>query len=347
MGCRGSQCQDQGEFVLTQPYAGFEDTVVSSIFSDKSTKPSIDTFLRNQKQLKAYPRDFASVLSTVKMYMKDVPQYEEMMTVLQVWERCVYRKLQAEVMLQQDIHTTVALESTGLRFTVTHEVDGIRNFSAIRYFCEELTNRKLISKFLHTKEYRGIEDFLLSLTPLTVSFYLEIGGEIDCGIGVTKPMAQTDLSRFLTLVSDAEGLGKWCYTVQPIPVFFTCSVMSHRKTCGLYLFDGEKEQNYTRAISLFEFYGAPLPVDIAEFVKTASCEEVHSIISYGEQGIYRLGIQVTGLDPLRISELGGLLETPFEQAKSEKFTRSARRDVVVRLELSADGYVLTQSLSLS
>ena len=349
MGCRGSQCQDQGEFVLTQPLSAFQDTVVSSIFSDKSTKPSIDTFLRNQKQVKSYPRDFSSILGTAKLYLKDSPHYPDFLSLLHLWHRLVYRTLQQEALVPQDVHTVVALESTGQLFTITHEVDGIRDFEAIRRFCEEMKLLQVDLKLpeLMHREYERIEDFLLSLTPLTISFYLQLGEEVDCGIGVNKPMGQTQLSRFLTMVSDAEGLGKWCYGAQPIPVGFTCSVTAPIKTCSLYLFDGEKDLNYDRALSLFDFYGAPLPLAISELLKTASCEEVNSLITYGPGGIQRLGIQVSGLEGVRIRELGGLLETPFEQEKCAKFTRSANNEAAVKLELSAAGFVLTQSLTLS
>jgi hypothetical protein len=354
MGCKASQCQDQSEFLVTQPLPSFENTVVSSIFSDKSTKPSIDTFLRNQKLLTSSPLEFSTIFATAKLYLRDRSNFSELVQVLNIWQIEVFAQLQNSVMLAQDLHTIVALDSTGQRFIITHEVDGVRDFSMIRRFWKQIKLMKLSMDLpeFDEREFERSEQFLESLTPLTISFFLKLGSDLDCGmsytgIGVNKPMGQSQLSQFFSLLSDTEGLGKWCYAVQPIPVGFFCALGSGEKTCSLYLFDGERELNYSRAMSLFEFYGAPLPTNIAEFLKTASGEEVHSLVTFGSSGILRLGIQVRGLEQSRVMELGQLLESPFEAEKCDKFNRTGRNHTVVQMELCSSGFVLTQSTSIS
>ena len=42
----------------------------------------------------------------------------------------------------------------------------------------------------------------MELAPLTVTFYLSLGDEIDFGIGINKPIDRKNLSRFLQNSSD-------------------------------------------------------------------------------------------------------------------------------------------------
>ena len=185
MGCQVSECQEANEFLLTQPVPSFESTIVSNSYtlSDKSTKPSIDTFVRNQKLLTSSPLAFASVFSTARMVLRDQPNFPCLAAAMKLWKKTVYSPLQEALLLAEDMHTTIAYESTGEVFTITHEVDGLRVFSMIQAFCEQLRTLPLSlpCPTINPDAFSKIEGFLLSLTPLTVSFYLKLGAEIDCG----------------------------------------------------------------------------------------------------------------------------------------------------------------------
>ena len=350
MGCQVSDCTDNNEFLLTQPLPSLDATLISSCttLSDKSTKPSINTFVRNRKLLASQPLEFPTVASTVRMFMKEKRNYGDLEVAMKLWRKLVYVPLQDTALLPEDLHTTLSYESTGERFTITHEVDGIRVFHMVPHFCRVLADLQLAtSTSVPTpEEYERVETFLMSLSPLTVSVFVSLGERIEAGIGVVKPMEQRELREFWGMVEDSDGVEEWCGATQPIPVSFMFTMGSQEATVSLYLFDGEKEVNFTKALSIFEYFGAPLPENIAEFLKMASGEELHCILHLSPRGISRFGVQVTGLELPRIVELCGLLDSPFEEKKSWQFGRAGNEGPAVRLELTPEGFTLTQLISI-
>jgi hypothetical protein len=282
------------------------------------------------------------------MFMKEKRNYGDLEVAMKLWRKLVYIPLQDTALLPEDLHTTLSYESTGEHFTITHEVDGIRVFHMVPCFCRALANLQLATGSLTptADDYERIEDFLMALSPLTVSVFLRLGERIEAGIGVVKPMEQRQLREFWGMVEDPDGVEEWCMETQPIPVSFLFTLGSPEAVVSLYLFDGEKEVNFSKALSIFEYLGAPLPDNIAEFLKMASGEELHCILHLSSGGISRFGVQVTGLELPRIIELCGLLDSPFEEKKSWQFGRAGNEGPAVRLELTPAGFTLTQLISI-
>ena len=350
MGCQTSDCTDTSEFLLTQPVPSLDATLISNCttLSDKSTKPSINTFVRNRKLLSSQPLEFPTVTATVRMFMRDRRNYGDLEVAMKLWRKLVYMPLQDAALLPGDLHTTLSFESTGERFTITHEIDGIRVFSMVPQYCQALSRLQLETQtpVPSDEEYERVERFLKALSPLTVTVFVSLGDTVEAGIGVVKPMEQGHLTEFCGMAQDTDGVEQWCAENQPIPVSFLFTLGTREAAVSLYLFDGEKDVNFNKALSIFEFFGAPLPGNIAEFLKMASGEEIHCVLRMSPRRISRFGVQVTGLELPRIIELCGLLDSPFEEKKSMQFGRTGNESPAVRLELTSSGFTLTQLINI-
>ena len=98
-----------------------------------------------------------------------------------------------------DLKTIISLDSPGKNIIIKHELDEIRNYDMIKVFYSKIKNylKSNIFKVFDSESYQKKVEFLISLCPLTISFYLKLGLEIDFGIGVEKPIDRKQMARFL------------------------------------------------------------------------------------------------------------------------------------------------------
>lgn len=333
MGCRYSNCTEDANLGDTHKLFELEASAMSS---EKSTKPSFDFMPRPKTP-------FQALRATAKAWLRSRANYSELMETLALWEERVYSQLEASVVLAEDLHSSVSMDAHSL--TLAHEVDGVRVGALVGDFCAAVQSCYVIT---HVPEYdpsqaQAIEDFLLSLRPLTYTFYLTLGSSIDCGVGVNKPMDQRELARFLKSAGDHEGLARWTYEVQPVPTLFTFSYLTSSRSCGFYIFGGEKQDNYRKALALFECNGAPLSEAAAELVGTARSEEASACVTLDEQGVVSLGMQVRGLDPHIASELGSLIDPHFDPVQWRRLEVEGQLTTV---ELRKDGWLLRNTASV-
>lgn len=340
MGCKASYCQDPNEFLLTHKGVLNETSTVSSPVSHKSTTPSLET--DSAKGLMPFER----LRRMAKCCLRDRPNYMELMDLISLWNETIYSKLELLVGMPEDLNTRVGVDSEGSSFFIIHEVDGIRNFSFIRDFCMKMNQGLQLTKSTRFNQeyYEYVQNFLRSLSPLTVSFYLTLGSELDCGIGINKPMNHKNLSQFLLTCPERESISRWCYLKnQPIPINFTYSMLFVKKTCKFYIFDGHKNSNFDRGFSIFDFFGAPLEEAVSAHFRRSRSDEIVSFFTLDENRVTTLGIEVQGLEST--TEIARKLDAPFDEKKWVRFRNMLGEGKIV-LELSSEGYHLVQICGL-
>jgi len=310
MGCELSHCDNSNEMQLTGSL-GDSNTLVSSLNNSYySTKPSLNTATKQKKLLEFSSDQFFKAKSYVRKFLRDSEHFPQLNEILDIWQERVYEPLQNTVMLPADLNIKLTTYSESSSVTLYLEVDGVRKFSFIQDFCEEVS--RLDSRFRLLSKFEMNSRFLLSLTPLTTCFYITLGEEVDCGIGINKPLDKRQLAEFLHESQERPNISKWCYSVNsPIPVNFFYSVISTLQSVTFYFFEEEKLQNFNKGFSMFEYFGAPVSAQLQQLVKTANCEEVRCSLSFDQNSVKTMVMQVRDIPLQRSLQIGDSLDTPF------------------------------------
>ena len=207
MGCRSSICTDPNELLLSQHLHDKEIDITMPV-SEKSTNHSINTLVnRNSKSIDAGRPGFL-LKSFCMLILKSFENSEELVQISELWVSEIYKSLEDSVSLPEDLRTLISIDSSGKNIFIKHEIDGIRNYEKVAWFCQKIQkigNNSKIEKFKY-KNFIKSEEFLMGLGPLTISVYIKLGNEIDCGIGIEKPLDRKQMSQFISLSSEAKNL---------------------------------------------------------------------------------------------------------------------------------------------
>ena len=179
----------------------------------------------------------------------------------------------------------------------------------------------------------------MSLCPLTMSVYIKLGNEIDCGIGIEKPLDRKQMSQFISLSNEAKNIATWCNNNgQPIPIACNFSTLSNKKSINFYIFDGLKEQNFNRGLSAFYHFGAPVPEKLQALILDSKGEEVNCFLEFDNNCISSISIMT------QIFEANSLLKE-LETSVDEKMWIQFQNFFVVKylsLDLSSEGFLLRE-----
>jgi hypothetical protein len=226
------------------------------------------------------------------------------MRILDYWEDLVLKK--TEELVQVSELSFSINESTKPEVLISLQVDGLRKFDFLQKFLKKL---KETCGFLGLSPdvVKENQEFIQDLTPLTVHFYLLLGKEVDFGIGVNKAIDRKNFSRFLQYSADRKTLTQWSYVgIMPIPVSMNFSLVKQAKSCSFYIFDGEKDQNFSKAFAIFEHLGAPVDEKVKKAFWAARSAETCCKVWLESEKIVEVAVEVNQLpwqDYLNISEL--------------------------------------------
>lgn len=341
MGCKSSLCTDSNELILSQHLHEKEIDVTIPV-SEKSTNHSLNTILnRNSRSIEPGKPAFL-LKSFCVLMLKSFDNCEELLSVAELWITEIFKSLEDSVALVEDLRTIVSIDSSGNSLVIKHEVDGLRSFERVAWFCQKIqamVKKTKLEKFKY-KHFCKSEEFLMSLGPLTISLYLKLGNEIDCGIGIEKPLDRKQMSQFLSLSSEAKNIATWCNNNgQPIPVSCSFSTLSSKQCINFYIFDGLKEQNFTRGLSAFYHFGAPVPEKLQEIIQEAKSEEANCLLEFDENCISSVSLMTQVFEaPLSILKY---LDTPVDEKKWMQF-QNIFAVKSISLDLSSDGFLLKQ-----
>ena len=341
MGCKSSLCTDSNELLLSQHLHEKEIDITIPV-SEKSTNHSLNNLLnRNSKSLEPGRPGFL-LKSFCKLMLKSFDNSEELLIISDLWTSEIYKSLEDSVTLVEDLRTLVSIDSSGKNIVIKHEIDGIRNYEKVAWFCQKiqtLVKSSNIRKFKY-KNFIKSEEFLMSLGPLTISMYLKLGVDLDCGIGIEKPLDRKQMSQFLSLSTEAKNIATWSnINGQPIPISCSFSTLTNNKCINFYIFDGLKEQNFNRGLSAFYHFGAPVPEKLQNVLFEEKSEEVNCFLEFDNNSISSVSLMVQAFDLslLLLKEL----DTPFDEKKWMQF----QNFFTVRflsLDLSSDGFTLRE-----
>ena len=225
---------------------------------------------------------------------------------------------------------------------IKHEIDGLRSFEKIAWFSQKiqtLVKKAKIEKFKY-KNFIKSEEFLMSLGPLTISVYVKLGNDIDCGIGIEKPLDRKQMSQFLALSSEAKNIATWSNNNgHPIPISCSFSALSSKKCINFYIFDGLKEQNFSRSLSSFYHFGAPVPEKLQSIMLEGKADEVNCFLEFDNHCISSVSIMTQAFEAG--TQLLKELDTPVNEKKWMQF-QNLFSVKFLSLELSSEGFVLKE-----
>lgn len=342
MGCQSSMCADSTELILSQPLGGkFID--VNFPVSEKSTNLSMNTPQRIEKEKNTESaRKFYLLKSVIKISLRDFKNFNEIVKISDIWINEIYRVMEESSILAEDLKTIVSLNSHGDSLTIKHELDDVRNFDMIKTFYTKIL--PYTNKEFDFSNYQTKENFLTSLCPLTIFFYLKLGYEIDFGIGVEKPMDRKQMSSFLTSCNEASNITTWAsISNQPIPISCSFSVVSKSRVLTYYIFDGLKNQNIDRGFTLFEEFGAPVGKEIERMFRINTADEVYCSLEFDDKAIRTISLQIHNEEICE--NILKAVDTNPDILKWNAF-HSLLPGRLVGIDLTSDGFVLKKISSL-
>ncbi|OMJ70569.1 hypothetical protein SteCoe_31424 [Stentor coeruleus] len=260
MGCKSSLCKES-ELYLTQEYHKEPNEKYTGLLITEATDR------------------FTSLKSIIS---------------IMCWENIGYRKIAYEWLTEvalwaeenslstEDCKNTVNLSSDMEEIYIKHEFNFVRSFHFIKSFA-----KRNCSNFNDT-QFDELENFVFSLRPIGVYAYLRLGKVFDCGLGLEKVLNSAQMNKILAFSDEKESILLWAGSLILTGVSF--SAFSLSRTVEFYIFDGHKAQNYLKAISLFEFFAAPIEKDMKEQIFMCKNEAVTAVIEMNANKILSLGI---------------------------------------------------------
>ena len=333
-------CTDSSELLLSQPIGG-KLSDITVLGSEKSTNHSMNSLAKKEREKTPESvRKFYLLRSIIKILLKDLPNFPEISQIIEVWVSEIHKTMEESSMGIEDLKTIISLDSQGSSLIIKHELDGIRSFDMIRQFYSKIKSYIGSNTFreIDNDSFRDKECFLLSLCPLTISFYLKLGEEIDFGIGVDKPIDRKQMTQFLMNCSEGANISKWTtLNNQPIPVSCSFSVLSPSRFLNFYIFDGLRSQNIDRGLSLFETFGAPIDKGIGDLFRLSKVDEVNCSIEIDDYSVKGISLQIQSND------LGGnmlsLIDSHTDTMKWNAF-HTLLPCKFVAIELNPSGFLL-------
>lgn len=292
MGCDVStMCTQDCEVDFPQD---FEDKFaeISVRFSERTSNNFSNTTSRITSETQ-FSRKLNLLTSTVRILIKDLPNAANISKITEVWVS--ETKTFTKDLDLEDLLINISLSSNGNSLLISQEIDGLPNFNFIKSFYFRIkpfltTNKKRI--FEHVN-FQISQRFLQSLCPLTITFYLELGLEIDFGIGVEKTMNSLQIERFLKGSSESEKISNWVDgKIQPIPTFCNFSMLDDFKRLNFRIFDGVQKENIAKALGLFENFSVPVPSEIANLLYHTTADEVNCCVEFSKYGVSNIIMQV-------------------------------------------------------
>lgn len=329
MGCHSSKLEDQNEILFDEDLA---PTIISSL--NLSTSPSIPPSWDKNKQSMYSSTKFLKIKSIVTMNLHHLGNFDEILEVLDLWERDVYDQLEEFNLVPSELNFQV-YESTKPSVSITFQADGIRKFDFLWPFLQKVKNNapdpEKCEGFI-----RENAEFLISLAPLTVYFYLQLGEEIDFGFGINKPIDRKNLSRFLQNSTDRKTITQWSYVGNvPIPILLQFSCLRPKKSCSFYIFDGDKHDNISRAFSIFDTIGAPVDEGVKKCFFSAKSEEAFCRVGIEGKEITEVAVEISQVPAEMVVRVANLLAIDVRK----HFIGSAEK---IALELDKKGLSLTK-----
>lgn len=301
MGCYVSRNEETNEIFLEDAA-----TLISSL--NPSTSCTLPSDYEKQKFYSS--AKFLKIKSIAMVNLQDLPNKNELLQVLDHFERDVYDRLEENVVSHMEINISI-IESTKPGMTISVQAEGIRKFMFLSSFLMKMQkySRNCEQSQIFLREN---SEFIMELAPLTVNFYLHLGEEVDFGIGVIKPIDRKNLSKFLQDSNDRKTVTEWSYLGHmPIPVSLQFSCIKPRKSCNFYLFDGEKLENFQKAFAIFDYIGAPIADQIKSHFFPSKSQDAHCKITFEHKGIIQVSVQISDLPRTSAETIANLLNIDF------------------------------------
>ena len=311
MGCRTSLCSES-EFYMTQ----------------ELQKDSID------KSTNFYHTDISERFLDIKQILSSILSSDSGSVEIALdWLNEISLWIDENSLSPEDTKSTISISSNSEEIFLKHEFDFVKSFSPVSAFAKRHRDAFKASKFAE------FEENLLSLGPLSIIFYLKLGSNFDCGIGIEKPLDSKQLIKFLSFSTEKQSILLWSGSL--IPTAFYYSAFSTTRSLQFYIFDGHKAQNYLKGISLFEFFGAPLDKSHKEEVMKFKSEAVTASIELDEQNIISMGLLIHSTS--NAESLLSKLQKPLLQPKPINFQSPDK----ISISLSSKGFEICKVYLLS
>lgn len=284
MGCSQSHLCLNSELLMTQR---IELESTSCLSQEKALQVGSPSFASGKKLITGAKYPESKLRTALSLFAGSSANLTD------AWERLVYSQLERSVMCSEDITTTLTQDSSGTSVTLTHAVDGLRSYQAIIDFCKE------IDADFNEAAFDETQAFFSRVCPLTVTFYLTLGRQLDYGIGLRKPVPSKLLDEFYQRSAARSTIKDWIAIYsQPIATELKVSCRTQTRSCSFYLFEGSKTCNIENGLSILTHFADAYSGHLSATLQQSSSEELWCEIVFTSQSVKALSVTTSSLsDP--------------------------------------------------
>jgi hypothetical protein len=308
--------------------------------------------LRIGKTTQHLNKEFDAIVDSIKNARKDLlksnlipsdpAMTEKFFSSISKWKHHVYEEVCKKT---GEIKNIVRYSSSGKKFTIAHEIDGWKELSLLRDFCQHVGIK---GKELEFKIY---EEKLALISSLTIIIWIElhdIGSSysINIGCNISKPEEKRTLRRFLEGSCERENIITWFNANSPVPVEFGFSVGEgdSEVITGFYFFDGPAYMNLSKSLSAFQAYGADISPELLNVFKNIPGEELKVFFLANKDGVQKVQLFMFKLPEELEKEIIGKFEKNVGASPYWKF-KSGFHQITLKsfylLEFSCEGFTLS------
>ena len=269
----------------------------------------------------------------------DLNKEDRIFTTLNQWKSFVYEDIAKKT---GEIKNIITYSSSGKSFCLAHEVEGWKDVTLIKGFCDyaEIHIDETFYKICKTK--------LNEISCLTVVVWIQIvesegKPQISVGCNVIKPAEKAVLTRFLEGTVEKKNIGMWFDANSPVPIEFGMMLSQEESElmAGFYFFDSSPHLNLSKALTGLQAYGADINDSNLPIFKSIPGEELKVYFSMNKYGAQRVRLQMPKLSEQTQNDILEKLDKRSDLKAWENF-KQLFQPITIKtyysLEFSFEGY---------
>lgn len=268
----------------------------------------------------------------------DPNKEDRIFSVLNQWKNFVYEDIARKT---GEIKNIITYSSSGKTFCIAHEVEGWKDVTLVKGFCD-YSDIRVDESF-----YKICKAKLNDISCLTVVVWIQIVDtattQISVGCNIIKPAEKSTLTKFLEGTVEKKNITMWFDANAPVPIEFGM-MLSHEENeliAGFYFFDASPHLNLSRALTGLQAYGADINESNISIFKAIPGEELKVYFAMNKYGAQRVRLQMPKLPEQLQLEILDKLDKKYDARIWESF-KNIFQGITIKtyytLEYSSEGY---------
>ena len=280
--------------------------------------------IRTGKKQKKCIEEIDLCIYSIEELLAYIPEVlSDIRGILESWKEMVYVNIIKET---GEISTEIEISSTGQYTKLSHELNGFSDLEVVFQFCEQhqLTlDPEYICMMLNLIHKTCLLTLIISIRIklLYNSSDSCCGFEPSIFISTLQPVKREILDEFLNFTPDREIVINWMhqYSAIPLQLVFNITSPNWEVGCSFYIFEGDEQENISKALGLFDSFNIDLDSKLFKLIKKVPASELRAYFWINNFGIFGLEILIFQLHEMMELDICKNLGTYFDSQSWKLF----------------------------